>query len=254
MKHNHHNQHKLNEGLETKDLRNYVSPIFTIDRFKSKMGEDKDIVVLGFKVKEKYPAMDLVEFIEKGYRFILDADMSAGEEQDGNYQVFVEMERNNKLPGQLRELLGGMSQLCDCYDWSFRYQKSSGVVPFNEQKISEHVPLSPDSYDNKILEIKNKDVNKFFNQGALDSVTLESDNTLTFKKPFFGDLSMKFLSIGKYDDVKKILPGPLSLDENSQSQVYFLQKYLGNYEIDKIGDKFLIKNGNRAIIAEKNRW
>jgi hypothetical protein len=36
--------------------------------------------------------MDLVEFIEKGYKFILDADMSAGEENDGQYQVFVEME------------------------------------------------------------------------------------------------------------------------------------------------------------------
>jgi hypothetical protein len=254
MKHNHNKQRKLIESLQSNDLRNYVSPIFTVDRFKSKMGEDKDIVVLGFKVKEKYPAMDLVEFIEKGYGFILDADMGAGEEQDGNYQVFVELERNEKLPGQLREMFSGISQLCDCYDWNFKYQKSSGIIPFNEQKIVEHVPLNPDAYDNKILEIKNKDVNKFFNQGALDSITLESDNTLTFKKPFFGDLSMKFLSIGKYEDVKNLLPGAISLDENSQSQVYFLQKYLGNYDINKIGDKFLIKNGNKAIIAEKNRW
>lgn len=247
-------QLNLNEGLRGKDLKDYVSEIFTIDRFRSKMGEDSDVVVLGFRVKEKHPAMDLMEFMEKGYPFILDADMSAGEEQDGQYQVFVEIERTPKLPGQMSALLNGISQLTDCYDWKFRYQKSNGAIPFSTDKIVEHVPMTSEDYANKILEIKNNDVSKFFNQGAIDKVTLESDNTLTFRKPYFGDLSMKFLAIGKYDDVKAVVPGALSLDENSQSQVYFLQKYLGDYDIHKIGDKFLIKNGNRAIIAEKNRW
>lgn len=245
---------KLNEGLRPNDLKDYVSEYFTIDRFRSKMGEDKDIVVLGFRVKEKYPAIDLMEFIEKGYQFVLDADMSAGEENDGQYQVFVEIERTPDLPLQMRKLLGGVSQLTDNYQWKFRYQKSNGAVPFSEEKIVEHVPLSAAEYDNKILEIKNKDVNKFFNQGSLDGVMVEADGSMTFKKPYFGDLNMKLVSMGRYDDLKQTLPGAISLDENSQSQVYFLQKYLGNYEINKIGDKFLIRNGNYALVAEKNRW
>lgn len=245
---------KLDEGLNRHDLRGYVSEYFTIDRYKSKMGEDADIVVLGFRVNEKYPAIDLMEFIEKGYNFILDADMSAGEELDGHYQVFVEMERTPNLPGQLRTLLSGLSQLCDCYNWKFRYQKSNGAVPFSEEKILEHVPTTKDEYASKILEIKNKTVSKFFDQGAIDDVTLEEDNTLTFKKTYFGPLKMKLVAIGHYDDMKASVPGALSLDENGQSQVYFLQKYLGNYEIDKIGDKFLIRNGNKAIVAEKNSW
>ena len=37
-------------GLQAKDLRNLVYDIFEIDSFKSKMGEDKDIVVLSFSV------------------------------------------------------------------------------------------------------------------------------------------------------------------------------------------------------------
>jgi len=53
------------------------------------MGEDRDIVVLGFHVRDKNPAADLMEFIERGYTYILDADMSTGEESDGQYQVFV---------------------------------------------------------------------------------------------------------------------------------------------------------------------
>jgi hypothetical protein len=248
------NKPKLMEGLRFGDLKDYVSEIFTVDRYKSKMGEDKDIVVLGFRVTEKYPATDLMEFIEKGYGFILDADISTGEEKDGQYQVFVEIERSPKLPGQLRELLSGIGNLTDNYDWKFRYQKSNGAVPFSEEKIMEHVPMTGTDYDNKILEIKNSNVGKFFNQGALDSVTLESDNTMTFQKTYFGNLKMKFVSMGKYDQIKDTVPGALSLDENGQSQVYFLQKYLGDYDIHKIGDKFLIRNGNQAMIVQKDSW
>ena len=244
----------LNENLRSKDLKDFVSDLFTVDQYSSKMGEDRDIVVLGFRVREKNPAVDLMEFIEKGYPFVLDADISSGEEHDGQYQVFVELERTQQLPGQLKHLLDGVSRLVDNYNWQFRYQKSNGAIPFSEEKIVEHVPMTREDYANKILEIKNQNVRKFFDQGAIDEVKLEEDNTLTFKKPFFGPLRMKFVSIGKYEDIKDTVPGALSLDENGQSQVYFLQKYLGNYEIDKIGDKFLIRNGNKAIVAEKDSW
>jgi len=244
---------KLTEGLRRGDLKDYVSDIFTVDRYRSKMGEDQDILVLSFKIKEKYPAIDLMEFIEKGYDFILDADISAGEERDGQYQVFVEIERTPGLTEQLKELLGGVSHLCDCYDWKFRYQSTPRYFLFNEDSVRKYIPLTPDSYKAKILEIKNSDIKNFFNQGAVE-VSLDESNTLVFKKPFAGDLYAKFISIGKYKDVEKTLPGALSLDESSQSQVLFLNKYIGNYDINKIGNKFLIRNGNNAIIIEKDRW
>ena len=52
--------------------------IFEVDSYTSKMGEDKDIVVVSFTMKDKAPADDLVKFLESGYSFILDADVSAG--------------------------------------------------------------------------------------------------------------------------------------------------------------------------------
>ena len=246
-------QHKLLEGLRSGDLKDCVTDLFTIDQHRSKMGEDSDIVVLGFRVKEKHPAIDLMEFIEKGYRFILDADMSTGEEHDGQYQVFVELERTVKLPSQINQLLNGISQLCDCYDWKFRYQKSPSSVKFSEDAIVENVPMTKQEYELKILEIKTSDIKDFFDQGTTE-ISLESDNTITFKKPFAGDITAKFLAIGDYEAVKDTLPGPLALDESSQTQTTFLNKYLGNYDINKIGNKFLIRNGEQAVIIEKDRW
>jgi hypothetical protein len=244
---------QLVEGLSRGDLTEFVSDVFTIDRYTSKMGEDRDVVVLGFRVKEKFPAVDLMEFIERGYPYVLDADMSTGEESDGQYQVFVELERNQNLPKNLRHLLAGVSQLTDIYEWRFRYQKAKSSLAFDEKSIMENIPMSPEDYDSKITEIKNSDVQEFFDQGAVE-VALESDNTLTFSKPYSGNVTAKFISIGDYEDVKNTLPGALNLDESSTSQTAFLNKYIGNYDINKIGNKFLIRNGTKAVIIEKDRW
>jgi hypothetical protein len=243
----------LNESLRAGDLKEFVDTLFTVDQYSSKMGEDKDIVVLGFRVKEKLPAMDLVEFIETGYTYILDADMSSGEEHDGQYQVFVELERTPAIAEQMKSLLSGVGQLTGNKDWRFRYQKSPKSVEFSEESVMEHIPSSAAEYENKINEIKTSDIKEFFNQGSVD-IALESNNTITFSKPYSGNVTAKFVAIGNYEDVKHTVPGKLSLDENSQSQMFFLTKYLGNYEINKIGNNFLIRNGDRAVVIEKGKW
>lgn len=244
---------QLNEGLRAKDLKDFVDNLFTVDQYRSKMGEDRDVVVLGFRVTEKHPAADLMEFLERGYNFILDADMSAGEEHDGQYQVFVEIERTPELPSQMEAILRGISQLTDVSEWRYRYQKSRNSLEYSKESVNENIPLTPAEYESKILEIKNTDVKEFFDQGSVE-VSLDENNTITFKKPYSGDITAKFVSIGEYDNVKTTIPGGLSLDESSQSQVLFLNKFLGNYDINKIGNKFLIRNGANAVVIEKGRW
>lgn len=245
---------QLSEGLRQGDLKGFVETTFTVDHYTSKMGEDRNITVLGFKVNDKYPAMDLMEFIEKGYSFVLDADMSSGEERDGKYQVFVEIERTSRLPQQIKELIGGVSRLIDSTDWRFRYYKELKSQPFNEQAITESIPLSPDAYESKMLEVKNSVVESFFNQTPFESIKIDENDVITVAKPYSGYIDMKLLAMGDYETVKNSLPGAIQLDEASQSQVNFLEKYLGNYEIAKINGKFLIRNGDRAVVVTKERW
>jgi hypothetical protein len=104
---------QLNEGLLAGDLRMLVNNIFEVDSYASKMGEDKDIVVLSFTVESQKPADDLVEFVENGYDFVLDADISPGELNDGKYKVFVEIERNRRIHEQILELLNGVGLLSE---------------------------------------------------------------------------------------------------------------------------------------------
>ena len=115
------NKKIVNEGLRNRDLEDLVYPIFEVDTFRSKMGEDKDICVLTFQAKDRSPAKDFMEFIEKGYGFVLDADVSAGENIDGEYSIFVEMERSPKIFENIKELLCGVSKLTGVEDWEFKY-------------------------------------------------------------------------------------------------------------------------------------
>jgi hypothetical protein len=247
-------QHRLLEGLRSKDLAGFVEPTFTIDQYTSKMGEDQNVIVLGFRVNDKNPATDLMEFIEKGYPFVLDADMSSGEERDGKYQVFIEIERSKQLPEQIKELLGGISRLVDNKDWRFRYHKDFKSAEFTEQAILEHVPLTREDYKAKMLEFKNITVREFFNRTPVDLIQIDEDNNITIAKPYSGYINMELLAMGDYDEIKDSLLGAIQLDEASQSQVNFLEKYLGPYEIHKINNKFLIRNGNTAMIVSKEKW
>ena len=83
------NNQQLNEGLRPLDLKEMIYPTFKVDTYRSKMGEDKDICVLTFEVKDRQPAKDLMEFLEKGYDYVLDADVSSGENEDGELKFKV---------------------------------------------------------------------------------------------------------------------------------------------------------------------
>lgn len=247
-------QPKLFEGLRRGDLVNCVDNLFTIDQFKSKMGEDRDVIVLRFKVNDKNPAIDIMEFIEKGYAFVLDSDISSGEEKDGKYSVFVELQRSENAATQIKEVLSGLSQLCNNTDWRFRFHKDFQSIEFSEEKLNEMVPLTPEDYENKLLEFTNKDANQFLDQGATDGATVDAQGNMTIEKPYAENLEVKLVDIGDYEILKDKLPGAISLDESSTNQVSYLEKYLGNYEIHKINEHFLIRNGDRAMIIRKDTW
>ena len=52
----------VNEGLKAGDLEGVVEKRFSVDQFKSKMGDDKNILVLSFVVDGQAPARDLERF------------------------------------------------------------------------------------------------------------------------------------------------------------------------------------------------
>ena len=56
---------QVSEGLKAGDLEGIVEKRFSIDQYKSKMGDDKDICVLSFVCANAAGAKDLESFAEK---------------------------------------------------------------------------------------------------------------------------------------------------------------------------------------------
>ena len=135
----------LFEGLETGDLARLIHPELHVDEFKSKLGDDQDVVVLSFKVDSKEPANDLVAFIEKGYEWVLDADISSGEMEDGSYIVFVELDRSDATPDNIMDLMNDLMSVTDqeISDWRVRYYKAHKEITLSLEALNDLIPLSP---------------------------------------------------------------------------------------------------------------
>jgi hypothetical protein len=141
--------HNLFEGLEQGDLKRLIHPELHIDEFKSKLGDDADVVVASFKVDNKEPANDLVNFIEKGYDWVLDADVSSGEMDDGSYIVFVELDRNEQAAENIMDLLQDLMNLTDqaIADWRVRYFKSRKETELSLEALKDLIPDTPEAYE-----------------------------------------------------------------------------------------------------------
>ena len=151
-------------GLRQGALKDMMDNIFEIDSFASKMGADKDIITLSFSVKEKAPADDLMHFLERGYNFILDADVTAGEQSDGTYKVFVEMARDKKTYENILEIIGGVKNLTEIDNFKFRYYKNWRSQDLSQETLEELVPNDPDNYGIKVEESRMENYKQFFNK------------------------------------------------------------------------------------------
>jgi hypothetical protein len=240
----------LNENLKPEDLKHLVSNIFEVDSYSSKMGSDKDIVVVSFTVEDREPANDLVNFVERGYDFVLDADAAPHEAKDGRYHVFVEMERNRHVPKHIMEMIYGIKQLTGVDNFKFRYYKNFKSLPVDEQTLQETIPVSKQDYDVTIKEHSLSNFSNFFNRSYLDSVHLSEDD-IVFQKMYSDPLRMRILDSGLVEHVYANTKGKIMLENKDVGEVLYLTKYLGNYNITKVGDAFIFENNGYAVVLRR---
>jgi hypothetical protein len=142
---------QLFEGLEHGDLKRLIHNELHIDEFKSKLGADEDTVVVSFKVKGKEPAQDLVNFIEKGYEWVIDADVSSGEMDDGDYIVFIECDREPNLANDLMDMMGDIMNATEQKpeDWRVRYYTGQEDHTLDVDSLRKLIPSTAEEYQRK---------------------------------------------------------------------------------------------------------
>ena len=166
--HNNNSNNLLFESLGFRDLDGLLKPTIHVDEFSSKMGDDDDIIVISFFVRDAQAAKDLMMWFEKGYDFVLDADRSPGEIRPGRYLVYVEIRRRSTAGGNVEQLLDDLNTLTEFEDstaWTMHYRDQE--IPFTRDAFDSTVPLTPRAY----RERYEKDLNEVRVAAGLPVVT-----------------------------------------------------------------------------------
>ena len=158
----------LCEALEYKDMVGMIKPTLHVDEFASKMGDDDDIIVVSFFVRSQQASRDLMNWFEKGYDWVMDADVSPGEISPGRYLVYIELRRRSSAGAKLADAVQDLETLTELApaDWTMHYEDHT--VPFSQDTFDRLVPLSPKEYRAR----KERDLNEMRAAAGLDTVTI----------------------------------------------------------------------------------
>ena len=134
------------ETLQYKDLEGMIKPEIHVDEFTSKMGDDDDIIVVSFFVRDPQASKDLMNWFEKGYDFVIDSDRSPGEIKPNRFLVYIEIRRRSSAGAHIQQLLEDLNTLTEFEpkDWTMVYEGKD--TPWSQEEFERLVPLSPKAY------------------------------------------------------------------------------------------------------------
>ena len=243
----------VKEGLKAGDLDGVVSKRFSVDQFKSKMGEDMNIMVLAFTVDGMAPAKDLERFAETGYKEVLDADATPGTLADGKHRVFIEFARVEKVDQHIRKFLDDLKNLTNIDIFEFTYHKN--VTPFeaSAKNLADILPRTAIAYTQKINGMKLEETQTFFDKFQMMEFKLDN-NMVSIKKRNADTLRFELHAFGNTNLIMNEVKA-FRLDESAMAECMFLTKYFGPYQITKTTeDRFIFSKGGESALMSKSGW
>ena len=245
---------QVNEGLKAGDLDGVVSPQFSVDQYKSKMGEDKNIMVLALTVDGLAPSKDLERFAETGYKEVLDADATPGTMEDGKHRVFIEFARSENVAQHISNFLEDLKKLTNIEVFEFTYHKKSTPTEASVKNLSEFLPNTPEAYELKINELRVSEAKNFFDRFQMLECKL-NDNIISFEKP--GTVTPLNFQIHSFGDTNQIIKESkaFAIDHKAIAECLYLTKYFGMNNITKTTEnKFIFSKGDQSVVLSKYKW
>ena len=244
----------FNEGLTAGDLEGVVSNKFSVDQYKSKMGEDRNILVLGFVVDGSAPAKDLERFAEVGYKSVLDADATPGTLEDGKHRVFIEFARTPAVVGEIMAFLEDLKKLANIQEFEYTYHKGENATMVSAGTIEEGIPTTPEAYEQRVNEMKVSEARHFFDKYDMMECNI-AENIMTVKKSGAGhNLQFELHKFCKTEEIMKETKA-FKIDMDSIAECTHLTKYFGPYNITKTNEnKFIFTKGDQSALLSKSGW
>jgi hypothetical protein len=169
----------LNEGLDYMDLEGQLLPRISVDEYSAKMGKDSEIVTLAFTVKSEAAGNDLVDWLERGYDYVLDASLSEGEISPGKHLVFVEMNRRTTVPERIIQILDDLETLTGMSAKDYTVEIDDEDYDADEGILKQKIILSPKEY--RVEEEREEELNEMREIAGLDTVKIHDSQDVELR-------------------------------------------------------------------------
>ena len=154
MKHNKHQHNNLNESLLEDDLKWLVDDGVLIDMHKTKLGANKDYIVLAIIINDRTPAHDLASFIENSVYDFEDVEVSSATDTKGRYLIYVELNRDPGAFKTINGILTDTKRLTGIEDWKFKGMGMTNSMPFDEESFTANIITDAVEYDRLHPEVE----------------------------------------------------------------------------------------------------
>jgi hypothetical protein len=227
----------------------------SIDEFEPKAGDELEVIVVAFYLKDEDPAKDLNTFIQRGFIDTLDVEVSPNTDEEGRYLVFVEMARDDTFPGKFRALLKDVGNLSNSMDWKVKTYFSDGkTFAYNDPELYNYVVIDPEDYvpkDKFRMNEMSKSIKTFFNESLVGALTVTGN---TVKVSGNGrSIIAEVIDVGEYDTVigRNFLSESAFGVGKNPYEAKVLISILGNYNVLPLGE-YLCVNKNDRVMLLKN--
>ena len=120
----------------------------------------------------------------------------------------------------------------------------------NTVNLKSKIPSSVNEYKEFVNRNKTEDVKKFFSKTLMDNLSLDG-SVITILKPFGSQVQLEIVKDGNAESILEGITDGYTIDQTATSEIFWLTKVLGDYNINKIGDTFVFNNGQRSMLLKR---
>ena len=112
--------------------------------------------------------------------------------------------------------------------------------------------MDGDSYKAATERHKLDNFSSFFSNSYTDELKVV-DESISFKRIWKDPVKFDIITSGTKQAVYESVTGPIALGGTAMAESIFLTKYIGDYNITKIGSTFIFENSGWAVALQRKQ-
>ena len=84
----------------------------------------------------------------------------------------------------------------------------------------------------------------------MDNLTLDGD-IITIHKAFDKKVQLRMVKEATTESILEGVTDAITMDQDAMSEIFWLTKVLGDYNINKVGDNFMFDNNGQAMLLQR---